>query len=235
MVKEGELFFNSNSSLNLNLYLEEYPSIPLSTEEYEEVSVEGRNGNLIINKGTYPDKKIPFTFTIKSSQIEIDFDAVYDWLTEISDNRMLFGRDDRCYIVKKVIFDDLKKEFRELGEFTVTFICKPFAQDLESTTYEITSSGFKFNYSGNAPGDSLIKIYGSGNIQLTINDDTMQVNDVTDYVEIDSELKQVRNVDGTSKDYESLGDFILFEKGENTISYNGTITKIIVEYCTQYK
>lgn len=235
MLKEGEIYFNNNVSLNLNLYLENYPSIPITNEEYEEVPVEGRSGNLIINKGTYPDKKIPFTFTILSPQIEIDFERVYEWLTEIEDNRLIFGRNDRCYKVKKVIFGDIQKEFRSIGEFDVIFLCEPFTQDLDSEVHKITTSEFEFYYAGNAPGDTLIKIYGTGNIQLTINGETMQINNVTDYVEIDSNLLQVRNKDGTSKDNDTLGDFILLEKGENMISYIGTVTKIILEYTTKYK
>lgn len=235
MLKEGELIFNYNSSINLNLYLENYPSIPIANEEYEEQTVEGRNGNLIINKGTYPDKKIPFTFTILSPKIEIDFEKVYEWLTEIEDNRLIFGRGDRCYKVKKVIFGDIQKEFRSIGEFDVTFLCEPFTQDLNSEVYEIVNSGFTLYYAGNAPGDTLIKIYGSGNIQLTINGETMQIDNVTDYVEVDSDLLQVRNQDGTSKDDDALGDFVLFTKGENVISYTGTVTKIVVEYTTKYK
>lgn len=235
MIKEGELIFNYNSSLNLNLFLENYPSIPIANEEYEEVPVEGRSGNLIINKGTYPDKKLPFTFTILSPRIEIDFERVYEWFTEVEDSRLIFGRSDRCYKVKKVIFGDIQKEFRSIGEFDVTFLCEPFVQDLDKTTHEITASGFKINYSGNAPGDTLIKVYGSGNIQLTVNGETMQINNVTDYVEIDSDLLQVRNQDGTSKDNDSLGDFVLFTKGENVISYTGAVTKIVVEYTTKYK
>lgn len=235
MLKEGEIYFNENKSLNLNLYLENYPSIPIANEEYEEVAVEGRSGNLIINKGTYPDKKIPFTFTILSPQIEIDFERVYEWFTEIEDNRLIFGREDRCYKVKKVILGDIQKEFRTIGEFDVTFLCEPFTQDLTETVQEITSSGFKINYTGNAPGDTLIKIYCNGDIQLTVNGETMQINDVADYVEIDSNLLQVRNQDGTSKDNDTLGDFILLEKGENMISYIGEVTKIVVEYTTKYK
>lgn len=235
MLQEGEIYFNLERSLYLNLYLENYPSIPISNEEYEEEPVEGRSGNLIINKGTYPDKKIPFTFTILSSQIEIDFERVYEWLTEIEDNRLIFGREDRCYKVKKVIFGNIQKEFRTIGEFDVTFLCEPFTQDLEKTVHEITKSGFKINYNGNAPGDTLIKVYGTGNIQLTINGETMQISNVNNYIEIDSNLLQVRNQDGTSKDNDTLGDFILFTKGINTISYTGNVTKIVIEYTTKYK
>ena len=235
MLNEGEIYFNTERSLYLNLYLENYPSIPIANEEYEEIQVEGRSGSLIINKGTYPDKKIPFTFTILSPQLEIDFERVYEWLTEIEDNRLIFGRNDRCYKVKKVVFGDIQKEFRTIGQFDITFLCEPFTQDLERTVLELTSSGFKINYTGNAPGDTLIKIYGTGNIQLTINGETIQINNVNNYVEIDSDLLQVRNKDKTSKDNDTSGDFVLLEKGINTISYTGNVTKIVIEYTTKYK
>lgn len=235
MIREGEIYFNGNKSLNLKIYLEAYPSIPVANEEYEEVAVEGRSGNLIINKGTYPDKKIPLTFTLLSKDIYIKFDKIHEWLTNIYDNRLVCSRKDRCYRVKKVIFGNIEKEFRTIGEFGVTFICEPFSEDLDETVYEITSNNFKFNYDGNAPADTLIKIYGNGNIQLTIDGETMQINNVTNYVEIDSDLLQVRNQDGTSKDDDTSGDFILLEKGEHTISYTGTVTKIILEYTTKYK
>lgn len=234
MLKEGELYFNNNTSINLNLFLEEYPSIPIATEEYEEIPVEGRSGLYYINKGTYPDKIIPFTFTILSEDMEIDFERVYEWLTEIQDNRMLFGRQDRCYVVKKILFENLKKEFKSIGEFEVTFICEPFTRDLDLISNIITSTSTLY-YQGNAPSEPLFKIYGSGNVQIIVNGETMVINDVDSYVEIDSNLMQVRNSDLTSKDDDTLGDFVLFEKGKNIISFVGTISKIIIEYYVRWK
>jgi len=234
VLKEGELYFNNNTSINLNLFLEEYPSIPIATEEYEEIPVEGRSGLYYINKGTYPDKIIPFTFTILSEDMEIDFERVYEWLTEIQDNRMLFGRQDRCYVVKKILFENLKKEFKSIGEFEVTFICEPFTRDLDLISNIITSTSTLY-YQGNAPSEPLFKIYGSGNVQIIVNGETMVINDVDSYVEIDSNLMQVRNSDLTSKDDDTLGDFVLFEKGKNIISFVGTISKIIIEYYVRWK
>lgn len=69
MLKEGEIYFNENKSLSLNLYLENYPSIPIANEEYEEVEVEGRNGSLTIKNGTYENKKLNFSFDLKEIKI----------------------------------------------------------------------------------------------------------------------------------------------------------------------
>ena len=39
LIQEGEIKFNHQSSLEMNLRLESYPSVPIASEEYEEVAV----------------------------------------------------------------------------------------------------------------------------------------------------------------------------------------------------
>ena len=53
MIREGEIIFNNRSSLDLNLKLENYPIIPLASEDYEEVEIYMRPDQLIIKNGTY--------------------------------------------------------------------------------------------------------------------------------------------------------------------------------------
>lgn len=235
MLQEGEVYFNNNTSLNLNLYLEEYPKIPRANRQYEEQPVDGRNGNLIIDLGTYPNRTISFTFTLVSDDIHVDFDAIEEWLTEIEDKRLIWGVGDKAFIVKWVNIGDFEQEFTTFGKATIDFICEPFKADLEPIEHTITNNKFSFYYDGTAPSEPLIKVYGNGNVQIIVNGETMQINNVDNYAEIDSKLMQVRNQDSTSKDNETLGDFSLFKKGKNTISYTGSISKVIVEYTTRYK
>lgn len=234
-LKQGEAYFNNNSSLNMNIFLENYPEIPIATEEYEEVKVEGRNGSLYINKKTYIDKPITFTFTLVSSAFEIDFEEVYKWLTDIQDNRLVWGREDRCYLVKKVTFGNLKKEFRSFGEFDVTFICEPFGCDLEETDIDITSNNFKLLYQGTQEATPILRVYGTGDITLTINKEAFEVKNISNYVDIDSKLLEVRDNSGGSKDNDTLGNFPILANGLNTISYSGTVTKINIKFRTVHK
>ena len=234
MIKKGELYFNGRTSLDLNLKMLSYPSIPQSNEEYEKVDVEGRNGSLYINKGTYPDKEIPFEFDIRSSDnIDVDLDKILDWLTNITDNRLIFGRKDRCYRVKKVDLGNFKQKFTTYGNINITFICEPFAEDLESTIINIHNEDVIF-YHGTVEGFPLIKVIGSGDIQVAINSEAIVIKDVNEYVEIDSELLQVRNKDGTSKDMDTLGDFPTLKNGVNTIFYSGNVSKLEIEYKNKY-
>lgn len=235
LLKEGELIFNSKSNLDLNLKLQEYPSIPRTNEDYEEVPIERRNGNLIVNKGTYPNKVIPFVFTKTSDNLHISLDEVEEWLLNVEDNRLMWGREDRCHRVKKIIFGDFRQEFKTFGSIEVTFICEPFMEDLNSTSIVITKNNFNVVCDGNMGAETLFKLYGNGNVQLTVDGETMTINNVSNYVEIDSKRMQVRDQGGNSKDNDTTGNFITLTKGFNTISWVGNVIKIELEFTNQYR
>lgn len=232
-MREGVLYFNNNSSEDFKLYITSYPVIPFLNELYEKVDIDGGNGSLYIDLGKYEDREITFNFDYRNTDIN-DFDMIDDWFRNIEDNRLVFGREDRCYRVKKVVLGDWKKEFRELGNFDVTFIVNPFLEDTQETTVSTTSKLFEINYMGTVEGESLIKITGSGNIQISCNDEIMEIDNVDKYVEIDSRLKQTRNSDGTSKDWDTIGDFIKLENGINRFEIVGNVNNIEVIYSNMY-
>ena len=89
-------------------------------------------------------------------------------------------------------------------------------------------------YKRQVEGESLIKITGSGNIQISCNDEIMEIDNVDKYVEIDSRLQQTRNSDGTSKDWDTIGDFIKLENGINRFEIVGNVNNIEVIYSNMY-
>lgn len=234
MIRQGEIIFNGKSSLNMNLRLEKYPTVQMTSEEYEEVSVEGRSGALILNKGTYPNKIIPFTFTKISDDIN-NMDELYDWLTNVTDNRLFYGRNDRVYIVKKVIIGNFKQEFITFGNVEVKFICEPFLSDVYENEYIITQSGFSFYYIGTAPTDTYMRVHGNGNVQITVDGSTMLIRDVIQYIDIDGELMQIRDENEQSKDLDTTGDFVELNSGNHVIEFSSNITKIEFKYIAKYK
>ena len=235
MIKQGEIFFNHESSLGLNLKMTNYPSVPSINEEYDIIDVEGRNGSLYVNKGTYRDISLTFLFTFESSDIHVSLDKVKEWLLDYSDNRLWYGREDRVFRVKKVIFGDFQQEFITFGDIKIQFICEPFLYDESSVSLQLRESNTAVYYSGTIPCDTLFKIYARGNIQLTVDNETMVISNVMDYVEIDIKLFQVRNADGTSKDYDVVGNFVKLSKGHNNISWIGEIELIELEFTSVYR
>ncbi|MBM7836445.1 distal tail protein Dit [Clostridium sardiniense] len=235
-MEDYELIFNNkNCYRDLNICIAEYPSIPQTNEDTEDVEVEGMNGKLIIKKGTFPDKEIPFTF----SMIHLDnfwrrIDFINEWLDDIKDKRLFYGRTDKCYIVKNLTKGDIEREVKENGTFNVTFLVEGLLSDPEETEIEITNN-FSLEYLGTEKELPILEIEASGNIQIQFNDANIQINNVNGFVKINSKLKQFLNKDLTSKDMDSLGSFPILIPGTNTINWTGNISSMILKFSQKYR
>lgn len=216
-------------------------SIPSINEVIENIDVEGRNGSLTVRCGNYLDRIIPFKFTLVrdiNEPIEsfIDrADIVLNWL-ELEDNNELitYLRPNKKYIVKAINKGEIEIENSRFINIEGEFICEPFIYELNEGSVVLTQPSNLY-YQGFVPGECNIKIYGSGNVQLTINDDTVQINNINQCVELDSKLLLCLNKDKTSKTKDMIGNFPLLSKGKNKISWIGNISKIEILPRTAYK
>nr|DAY60572.1 MAG TPA: distal tail protein [Caudoviricetes sp.] len=236
-MRDFELFFNGHNCREFNLIVSKYPSIPRLNEEYDEVKIEGRNGPLYINKGTYENRKIDIEFKLisKTEEYYTDFEQVEEWLSNIEDNSLIYGRDDRKFTVKKVIIGDLKKELRVCGAFKVTFICDPFMRDIEETNIDIINNS-EINNSGDFAIEPIIEITGSGDISIEINNSIeVTFKGIKNKVILNSELMLCLDADGNSILNKMYGDFPTFKQGKNTIVINGSITKATLKFRNLYR
>lgn len=233
-------FNNLNSYFDLDLAIVNVSNFPTITEDIEEEEVDGRNGKLTIKKGTYKDIKFQIEFRLKNRKTKsLDvwekLDMIEEWFSNIENNMLYFSfRPNRCFKVKVAKMSDKTRKFNHFGNFEVDFICEPFMYD----PYESIMTLDKFTnlkYSGSIEGECYMKIYGTGNIQLTINNETIQINNVNEYVELDSKLLECRNPDGSSKSIDMIGYFPILIKGTNNISWEGNVSKIDLLPRTAYK
>lgn len=232
------IFKNENSLDDYNLLVTKGFDYKINNENYEEIEIEGRSGTLTRNKGTYPDLLLPFELMLmhKNKYNIYDLaDKLTDWLTDLSDNNdLIYDREDRCYKVKKVIFGDLVNDISVGGSINIDFLCEPFKYIPNEADINLATNG-RINYLGTVPGKANIKIYGNGNIQLTINNETVQINNVDGYVELDSKLSLCLNQDKTSKSRDMIGKFPLISRGDNNISWVGNVTRVTIQPRTAFK
>lgn len=240
MSKNYIIFNNRNSYEDFKLLLET-PSIPVTNEDIEEVEVEGRSGTVTINKGTYPNKIIPLEFSLKreyNEDIVVFYERlqiIEEWLDYIGNNDLiLYLKPNRKYKIKRIEKEDIEPQNQVFAQFGVKFICEPFMYEIHEYPLILTSHETLF-YKGTVPGEPNIKIYGSGNIQLTINNETIQINNVNEYVELDSKLLLCLNKDKTSKSRDMIGHFPLLTKGINNISWTGNVSKVEILPRTAYR
>ena len=226
---EKKLIFNNICSEELGIIVVEGPPEVLAQEEYEEIIIEGRNGTLIENKGTFPNIEKSFILTTIDLDQDIDLmiEKIKMWLFNIKDNKLLYAIPNRYNIVKKVVIEeDIKTTFEEYGDFKIKFLCEPFYYDLLEKNITIKEKGTKFYNKGDFNSNPKIVIYGTGDLQLTINDTTVQINNVDERVLLDSKLFLCLDKDNNNKSIDMIGNFPTLDIGENTITWVGNITKL---------
>lgn len=225
------LIFNNKDSLkDLGIGVASLPSIPFSLENIKEYKIQGRNGSLIRKYGTYQDRKIVFDLVvINYSDLTKVYNTISKWLYEIKDNKLFYDREDIYFKVKNISIDWLKKQaFYGEGLFKVTFIVEPFLYYKENAEIEITS-----NTKINSPefaydGVPEITVFGTGDINLTINNKRVKLEKVDGSIIIDSQLMECYK-DKENLNYKMYGEFPILNNGENTIDINGNIEKIIIK------
>jgi phage-related protein len=90
---------------------------------------------------------------------------------------------------------------------------------------ELLSSGITLNNFGSYESKPLVKIYGSGNISISIGGKSFTVNNVSSYVNVDSEIKECYK-DNTNKGKDMVGDYPVLPIGSSIITWSGSVTKI---------
>lgn len=223
------VFNKLNSSKDLGLAITDMANIPVANETIEMV-----NG-YIIRTGEYLPIELPITFRSKNLKNIIDHqEEILDWLYNVKDNKLILSfMPNRYYIVKNVVVDNISRDFDKYNTISVTFTLEPFKYDIYDKMMILTKSE-KIYYMGNAKGKPKLKVYGSGNIELTINSETIQIKNIDEYVELDSKFLLCLNKNQQSKSRDMSGGFPILTKGINNISWTGNVTKIELLKRTAY-
>jgi predicted phage tail component-like protein len=220
-------FNNNNSFGDFGLAIEHRPIIPVPKRRINQIVVPGRNGSLTEDEGTYEDMEIPVNFAfVNKENVYEQSRTIVNWLNgTISDNHLIFSDDpDYYYKVKFVRTSDIERFMIIVGKFTATFVCEPFKYSVYDDSTVITTPCTLYN-TGTVFSEPVIKVYGSGNIALTINGRSFSVSGINQYVTIDS-VFQDSYKDTILYNNNMTGEFPIFDIGDNSISWTGNITKI---------
>lgn len=199
---------------------------PITTPEKREskVIVPGRSGYITDSDNTYEGEIKPVTYDYFGE----DFDDIKSWLSG-SDKVIFSNEPDRYYearIINKINLEQVLKSFHS---GLVQFDCQPLAHSINEIVRTITVSGYKFNYNGTAEVKPLFKVYGQGDITLTINNENVILKQVSDYITIDGNLEDAYK-DTILQNNKMQGEFPILKPGENAVDFIGNVTKIEITY-----
>lgn len=203
----------------------ELPPISKPKMRIKETVIDGVDGSFIEELGyeSY-DKTMKIGLTR-----DYDIDEVMDYFNG-EGNLIFSNEDDKLYKAKIINQIDYQRLLR-FKTANITFRVQPFkysASELSKKVEITDETSINVYNNGNVVSKPQIKIYGTGVINFKLEGRTIFTytfsSDDT-YVVIDSD-KQDAYVGSILKNRFMNGDFPIFQKGKNTISWDGTITKI---------
>lgn len=199
----GVITFNNLSSSTYGILVEHPPGYHIPERDYEYIHVPGRNGDLLIDKGSYQNARREYE--IAFGDLDTDYatmaNRVSEWLHSPSGYARLEDTYEPDFYRMASYVDevDIENILFHAGRATIEFNCKPqrYYKSGDTTTTITTknSSGYLvFQQTNPSRHEALpyIKVTGYGTIRVFVNGNScMTISGVTDYVEIDSDLQNV--------------------------------------------
>lgn len=227
------IILNDRSSADIpGLLIQELAPIskPLLRNQIEEI--EGRDGDIVTPLGYAAyDKEISIGLYGK-----FDIDEVIEYFN--SEGKVVFSNEpDKYYyyqILNQIDFERLVR-FRTA---TVTLHVQPFkySNDEKAKTYtSFENNSINVSDNGNIYSRPTITIFGTGTINLSLNGNqifVINLGDQESQITIDAQNLEAYNADtGVLMNRSVDGDYdnLRLKVGANTISWSGSITKIVID------
>lgn len=212
------------------IIVENIPKISKGKKRIKTYEVEGRNGVLVVDNGTYDafvcSLECHFdtdNFSINSIKEFLDGYGTlsFDGITEYN-----------AYIQNQIDFEKVAM-FRK---FVVQFLVNPISRDINATEFEVEENPSQLTINSTTNMYPIINLVGDGDVNITINNRTFYLYDLdpTLTYTLDCDAKVIRNSDGLNCSNQMRYDFPYLSKGTNNISYNGTLSQFTISYKKTY-
>ena len=222
------IIWNNRDSRDINgLLISELPPITKPKMRVNETAIDGVDGSIIEELGyeSY-DKTV-----VIGLKIGTDPDKITDFFT--GNGKVVFSNEpDKYYIARIIKSIDYERALR-YRKAKVTFRVQPFKYERVEVARQATSSqkNMSIENIGNHTSKPLITIEGSGRIELLWGDQM-----VCNYTFPDGETSVVLDSETQDAYWGSVlknrhmnGEFPIFEKGINMLSWTGDVERIKVE------
>ena len=190
-------------------------------EQVELIEIEGRSGTLVDRYGTYRSYERELQLAnIKEENVA----GINKWLSGRGILRT--SVDPHGYFYADVI-GELTREWIGCQSHYIasTFLVEPyFYLDAGVLPIKITAQKSLMNI-GTDTAEPLIKVYGTGNGQVLINEQVIPLTGIEQHLTIDTKL-QIVHKDGLPAGRKMSGPFPVLGEGQNLISFTGGITKL---------
>ena len=232
----GVVVFNGVSSKDYGIEVETFPTYEIPEREYESIHVPGRNGDVIIDNGTYKNVSGKYKVSIATWD-KISYSqkmaGVAKWLHSSSG----YARLEDSYapeIYRMAYYNkalSIENLFNQAGRGTIEFICKP-QRFLKSGEFpvEFTGTGKIQNRTDNIALPKILVTTDDTVGTVTVGAATVSIAaGAGTNIILDSELQDAYTALGANKNSVvtlQQGMFPVLYPGENIVAITGGVTKI---------
>lgn len=229
----GEIIYNQRSSREIGLEVETFPSYQTPRRSYEKIHIPGRNGDLLIDTGSWENVTRSYEVSIGSYKryyYEMA-NAISEWLhSSLSYSRLEDSYEPDYYRLAVYLEEvSISNIFNHGGKATLDFDCKP-QRFLKSGDFpiELTGQTTIQNPTG-FPALPIITVYGTGSGTLVVGGYTVKISNIGNQIVIDSEIQDAYlNTTNKNSVISVPNGFPRLDAGLTTIGFSGGISKVEV-------
>lgn len=189
----------------------------------ESIVISGRHGTLTATDGTFETYILQAEFVLKDIS---KIDKICSHFKGEGD--LIFSNNlDRKFKAKVNNQIEFSRIIRGLKRFAVEFEVQPFMYEAYPSVLTLTEPTSILNI-GTFESEPIITVYGQGDITLIINNLNIILNAVEEKITINSEALNAYN-ETLSLNNKMSGDFPIFNMGENTILWMGSVTRLEIK------
>jgi predicted phage tail component-like protein len=220
-------FAGKNSYDDFGILIDKRPAIPSPKRRIDYVTIPGRSSTVKFDPGVYDDMTITVECSVKDdNNLANILDSIKGWLLGSGESDLVFGfQKKRKYMAQVVNNIDFTQTYRVLGEFPIVFNCRPFKYEVENTLITLITPGTITNI-GTVFSEPIIKIYGTGKVTFIINGKSVQLTEIIGSFILDSVLQDCYDSNLNNCNNQMAGAFPVFDVGDNSISWSGSVSSV---------
>lgn len=238
MIKDGHFILDGVNSEDLNLFIQRTPLLETPARRVELRNAFGVHGGVPYDEQAYDNTEMQLLMFIDGDDLNRDRERVDSLLrnTGIFKEFIPYWDPNKIYYIMNLQKTQYESPswYGDKQALQTTVTVKPYKYLRNVDDIVFTDSGTAENPFDDDVSQPLITIEGSGDITLTVNDESYLIQNVTESVTVDSErystYKRLSSgiIENQNSKYRQK-QYPIFTPGNNSISVSGNATRVTVK------
>lgn len=230
--RQGLIVYGGEASTDYGIVVGEAPSFDKPTRRATVFPIQGRNGSIIFQDGSFEDVTRNYQVWLSEDakmNLAESINAMSSWLYSKTGYQRL--EDSFEPDVFRLAYynggQDVSNEMMQYGETTLTFTCRPERFLKNAELEQVVTNGDKIYNPTRFASKPLIHIEGSGTVTLSISGVSISAT-ITDYINIDCDRMDAYRLPSENKNSSITGTFPTIKSGTNAIGISGTVSLVTI-------